>query len=173
MKPKYLLKIVVASIAMMVTAGCSQVLDTPSYGFYNEKEILKTETDANGLLNGAYSEMTRRNWALFHSCFQYVIDLDNDHVTGYNWLMGSVGSGAFQNYFGPDRVWHGLFRVINRCNQVLEKLPAMSIDETVKKNVLGEAHALRAWAYFTLVRMYGPLPLRPKSMEADPAGTGP
>jgi len=169
MKPKYLLKIVVASIAVALIAGCSQVLDTPSYGFYNESEILKTETDANGLLLGAYSEMTKRNWNLFHNCYWIVIDFDNDHVVGPNWAMGTIGSGAFQGFWGMDRVWSGLFSIVNRCNQVLEKVPAMSIDETVKNNVLGEAQALRAWAYFTLVRMYGELPLRPKSMEADPA----
>lgn len=168
MKIKYWTKIAAVCTGLILISRCSKVLDTPNYGFYEEKDILKTEADANGLLMGAYSEMTKKNWNLFHNCYWYVIDFDNDHVVGPNWAMGNVGSGAFQGFWGMDRVWVALFTIIGRCNQVLEKVPGMSIDETVKNNVLGEAYALRGWTYFSLVRMYGQLPIRIKSLELDP-----
>lgn len=169
MKQQHSFKIVLASIVIALTASCSQVLETPNYGFYQDKEILKTEADANGLINGAYSELTRQNWKLYHNVFWIVVDEDNDHVTGPGWvLQGTTGTGNFPGFWGMNNVWSGLYQTISRANQVLEKVPAMSIDETVKNNVLAEAQALRGWAYFTLVQMYGPLPLRTKSLDADP-----
>lgn len=156
-------------MAILLSVCCTKVLETPHYGFYEEHDILKTEVDANALLNGAYSVMVRQNWQLFHNAYWCAIDFDNDHLVGKPAVLGAIASGEFQEYWGTSRIWDGLYKVISRCNQVLEKVPGMTIDEVVKNNVLGEARTLRAWAYFSLVRMYGELPLRIKSLETDPA----
>ncbi|WP_432712095.1 RagB/SusD family nutrient uptake outer membrane protein [Pedobacter sp.] len=56
--------------------------------------------------------------------------------------------------------WIGLYSVIAQCNLVLDKVPAITpMDEIRKAQVLGEARFLRAWAYFYLVRLYGDVPL--------------
>jgi hypothetical protein len=49
--------------------------------------------------------------------------------------------------------------VINRANAVLDRVPAIQMDETLKQRLLGEARFLRAMAYFNLVRFYGDVPL--------------
>ena len=57
-----------------------------------------------------------------------------------------------------------LFRTINYCNVVLEKLPnippsAKGYDAAVIQKRLGEAYFLRAFNYFTLVQLFGGVPL--------------
>ncbi|MEZ0485395.1 RagB/SusD family nutrient uptake outer membrane protein [Fibrella aquatica] len=56
--------------------------------------------------------------------------------------------------------WNGLYRVIAQANQLLDRVPGITpMDEAQKTKILGEARFLRAWAYFTAVRLWGDVPL--------------
>lgn len=55
--------------------------------------------------------------------------------------------------------WNGLYRVIAQANLVLENVPRIKMDEGQQKRILGEAHFLRAWAYFYAARLWGNVPL--------------
>lgn len=54
-------------------------------------------------------------------------------------------------------IWEYCFNVINRCNNVLQYLNNAS--ENNHTQFEGEASFLRAYAYFTLVRLFGPVPI--------------
>ena len=49
---------------------------------------------------------------------------------------------------------------INRCNTVIERLQLSPVDEAYKNEIEGEAKLIRAIDYFTLVRLYGDVPIR-------------
>jgi starch-binding outer membrane protein, SusD/RagB family len=51
------------------------------------------------------------------------------------------------------------YKVIKRANDVLSHVPAISMDESQKKRILGEANFLLAFAYFTEVVRYGGVPI--------------
>jgi hypothetical protein len=57
--------------------------------------------------------------------------------------------------------WQGGYTIIARANVVLDNGPATplggSLTQAIKDSRLGEAHFLRAYAYFQLVQQYGPL----------------
>jgi hypothetical protein len=55
--------------------------------------------------------------------------------------------------------WTSLYQVIAQTNLVLDRVPAIKMDDAKKNQVLGEAQFLRAWSYFYLVRLYGDVPL--------------
>lgn len=65
--------------------------------------------------------------------------------------------------------WNGLYNVIAQTNLVLEKVPAIDMEDARKNKVLGEARFLRAWAYFYVVKLWGdvPLLLKPIYSSAD------
>jgi hypothetical protein len=58
---------------------------------------------------------------------------------------------------------------------VLENVPGITtnIDTVVKTRIMGEAYFLRGWAYFQLVQLYGSVPIRLKSLSADPTSDVP
>ena len=56
-------------------------------------------------------------------------------------------------------MWGSAFKIINRANVVLDRVPAITMDPALRTRVLGEAHFLRALAYFDLVRCFGDVPL--------------
>lgn len=63
--------------------------------------------------------------------------------------------------------WNGLYRVIAQANLVLDRVPAITpMPEAQKTKILGEARFLRAWAYFTAVRLWGNIPLITKPQTA-------
>lgn len=66
--------------------------------------------------------------------------------------------------------WNGIYRVIANANLVLDRVPAIPLmDEAQKKRILGEAHFLRAWAYFYAVRLWGDVPVitKPQTIYSE------
>src|SRR5207249_9512398 len=56
-------------------------------------------------------------------------------------------------------MWGNAYRTINRANAVLDRVPAITMDTTLRARLLNEARFLRALAYFNLVRYFGDVPL--------------
>ncbi|MGV3558355.1 RagB/SusD family nutrient uptake outer membrane protein [Larkinella arboricola] len=65
--------------------------------------------------------------------------------------------------------WNGLYRVIAQANQLLDRVPSITMPDAQKTKILGEARFLRAWAYFTAVRLWGDIPLvtKPQTIESE------
>ena len=57
----------------------------------------------------------------------------------------------------------GFYTVINRCNKLIEQLPSANVSSAFKTQIDGEAHFLRALAYYYLVRQWGDVPVYLKS----------
>ena len=57
--------------------------------------------------------------------------------------------------------WQAAYTIIGRANVVLDNVPSTplggTLTQAIKDSRLGEAHFLRAWAYFQLVQQYGEL----------------
>ena len=85
-------------------------------------------------------------------------DLNNLYSLTYD-----PNTGHIQNW------WRGIYRVVSNANLVLENVPGITMDEGYQKQILGEAHFLRAWAYFYAVRIWGdvPLILLPQTFSSD------
>lgn len=52
--------------------------------------------------------------------------------------------------------WNDLYLMVNRANLAIDRIPNVP---SFDPNLLGEAHALRAYAYFDAVRVWGGVPL--------------
>lgn len=92
------------------------------------------------------------------------IDMDHDHASAEAWVISGAGQGnvtTHWGYNGNSDLFNAFYQVITRANYALENVPSYSETPEEKRNqLLGEAYFLRAFAYFHLVRMYGPVPLR-------------
>jgi hypothetical protein len=70
-----------------------------------------------------------------------------------------------------DAMWAAWYRTINTANIALKYVPAISMDESQKNALLGQARFLRAYSYYSLVRGWGGVPIRTEPVEA-PEGLG-
>ena len=94
------------------------------------------------------------------------IDMDHDHASAEAWVVSGAGQGnvtTHWGYNGNSDLFYAFYQIITRANFAIENVPSYTeISEEDLNQLLGEAYFLRAFAYFHLVRMYGPVPLRLK-----------
>ncbi|SDL49393.1 Starch-binding associating with outer membrane [Pedobacter sp. ok626] len=155
-------------LILLGASSCKKALEETPYSFYSPENFYKNESDAKAAINGVYAELY--TYDLYLQPFWNITILDDDHVSGADWFLGTTGAGNPQAYFGWEKPWVGCYVIIARANTVLENVVNINnMDVDIKNRILGEAYFLRGWAYFQLVQLYGGVPIRLKSLSAtDP-----
>lgn len=155
------------AISIASLTGCKKsTLDIPVQGETPATQFWQTQDDATKAVNAMYANT--RGWLFSAFAPMAVESLGSDDAsTG---TEPSDGSYSFMNEFDTynvtstnDRVydfWNGMYQEINYCNQVLDNIPAINMDDNLKNRYLLEAKFLRAYSYFRLVRAFGDVPLR-------------
>lgn len=140
-------------------AACSDFLDPKPNDVLAPENFYKSSTDAVAAVNSVYEQ---NKWAHWLS-YWYMSDIASDDIFASP-NFGSDGHHFDEYTFnategtlaGP---WGDAYKIINRANAVLDHVPGITMDETLKNRVLAEARYFRASAYFDLVRFYGDVPL--------------
>jgi len=155
-------------LLLLTGSSCKKALEEKPYSFISPNNFYTNESDAKTAINGVYNELY--SYDLYLQPMWNLTILDDDHVSGVDWFMGTSGAGNPQGYWGVNGPWVGCYMIIARATTVLENVEKINqnIDPVIKNRILGEAHFLRGWAYFQLVQLYGAVPLRMKSLSTDP-----
>jgi hypothetical protein len=153
MKKIYLL------MTLLCAMSCSDFLDEEPVSFLSDSQFYQTAEDAIAAVNAAYQPMA--TGAYYGQQFFAQTELKAEYTLG----RGShQPSGVYQldqtNIGRVAGIWRLAYLCINRSNAVLERIPSMEIDETLKDRIVSEAHFVRALNYFNLVRLWGPVPLQ-------------
>ena len=83
--------------------------------------------------------------------------------------MFNIARG-FQNVVGPygDFYWTNMYRGIRDCNIFLDNIEGVpDMEETEKRQWIGEVKFLKAYYHFCLLRMYGPIPIVRNDLPID------
>lgn len=149
--------------AAMVLTSCSKWLQEKPLAFIGPDDIEDSEDGVDVWVTGVYS-----NWLddMFRwSYFPFVLELDADYISGPDWLMRHVGAGAFQNEEMVDKLWKGPYNLIVDALLAKRYISKMTqVDAAYKDNAIGELDFLEAFAYFILVRAFGPVPIMEKDV---------
>lgn len=169
----HIFRITAIALATLGLASCEKALEEKPLSFLSPENFYKSEGDAKIAIAGVYNALY--TYDLYLQPMWNLTVLDDDHVSGVDWFLGTTGAGNPQGYWGVNGPWVGCYSMIARANTVLENVEAMTagIDADVRKRILGEAYYLRGWAYFQLVQLYGGVPIRLKSLSADPNASVP
>ena len=85
-------------------------------------------------------------------------------ILGYNLPLTDANALLGNN-------WNEMYTAISRANNVLEGIANSDadVDEGTRSKFLGEAYFIRAYCYFFLVQLYGPVPVptKPTTGKAD------
>ena len=147
------------TVLFLTVFGCKSLEEEPD--FISPGSFYSTSADALAALNGAYKELNGEwfNHTYNRSVFDCLLGMQSGYEKGPQYFQqgGYVASDDYISTY-----WAQNYRGINRCNIVLEKVPAIKMDEALKKRVLAEAHFLRAFYYYTLVIYYDNIPVSEK-----------
>jgi starch-binding outer membrane protein, SusD/RagB family len=142
-----------------LVGACDNFLDPNPSDVLAPENFYKTSSDAIAAVNGIYEQQKWGHWL----GFWYISDIATDDIIATA-NFGSDGHRMANYTFDPSEwplgdMWGNRYTTINRANAVVERVPAITMDETLKARLLGEARFLRALSYFDLVRTFGDVPL--------------
>ncbi len=143
--------------AVFTTTSCTDTITLEPISTITNASFWKTESDVTGSLYGMYDRFR----ALAENHTLLYLGEARSEVMG-----GSFGTGPniywenILNSSNPGPTWQGLYTVVHHANLLLKHAPAISFTSTNSQNaILAQAHAMRAYAYFVMVRTWGEVPM--------------
>lgn len=161
---KKFIMLAIAAITITVS-GCKKYLDVTDPNAPTTTIYWKTSDDAQKGVNAIYSTFHRAGICRWYF-FATMIRADEGWSTSPD---ANIQNNFDQfinnnyNYGNFTGIWNDLYVGVNRANQVLDNVPAINMDATLKNRLLGEAKFLRALFYYHLATLWGNVPLQLKS----------
>lgn len=151
----------IAVAALLAFTACDNPLQEETFTTLSPNNFFENAEDAEVVLNSVYGELRHSNITRDAVTLQEVCtDIHIERFGGiftfnqpiedfvwtpsHNWLQNS---------------WERWYRGIYKANTVLDNVPAIEMDETRKREMLAEARFLRAFNYYLLYDLFGPVPL--------------
>ena len=156
-------KIFLILSAAFLMVGCEDFLNTRILTEKTSENFPLTESEADEVLTGIYAHL------LFESpetsSMYYFAQLAGDECLGGNLSYSGNCATNFlmykDNLNGLSGLWERCYTLINRANQALATMDKVTEwTQESRDRHFGEAYFLRAMAYYELVQMFGPVPLR-------------
>ncbi len=149
------------AIVLCCAVGCTKKLDQVNPVQQTSESFWKTSDDAVAGVNAAYASLL--NDGTYMRFTPLLLDVRGDDIKSNSpWPaisnIGRFGLGTADNS-GYGWAFETYYQGINRCNQVLDKVPGISMDATLKDRILGQAFFLRGLYFFHLVNFYGKVAL--------------
>ncbi|QQS51642.1 MAG: RagB/SusD family nutrient uptake outer membrane protein [Bacteroidota bacterium] len=150
-------------VLLSLFVSCEDFLEKTPQGNLTQETFPVSASDALLAVNACYAQLRAGD---FNSGLFPLTDIMSDDaykgsnegdqattIGPYNTFTFTTTSDQLKNW------WPALYKGVKTTNVVLEKVPAISMDEGLKSRYLGEASFLRALFYFDLVRAWGGVPL--------------
>lgn len=140
----------------MVFVTSCDVLDTEPSASLDAATALADGASAEAILLGAYSRMQVDPYYGVHFTLSPDLAADNARYQGFFDSQLEVNSGNVPiSNLWVTTAWVNIYRVVNIANLLIDGVPGLEDDAFNRERVLGEAHAVRALAYFDLLRVFG------------------
>lgn len=169
-------KIFIPILAAFLLTSCE--LDETIYSSIYTEAFYKTAADAEKGLVAVYGPLGDLGSG---PAFTLVADFSDDQtyprsVVGRSTLTLFTYDVNYTNQKSngrvnesPQQIWTSSYNGIEKANWVIAKVPEASMDETRKKQIIGEAYFMRAFYHWLLVKNFGDVPIKitPSFTEAE------
>ncbi len=144
--------IIYAAFMCAAVASCN-LLDVENPSAIYGSGYWKEKGEVDSYLTGTYTT--------FRSCCN---SLEYFEARGDSFIGGLEGSGSNQwnqNLTSLNGLsWGDYYNVIQHCNMIIKNIEKVTYSQQSEKNeVLAQAYAMRAYTYFSIVRLWGDCPL--------------
>ncbi|WP_455970505.1 RagB/SusD family nutrient uptake outer membrane protein [Bacteroides congonensis] len=148
--------ILIAMLVCLNICGCSDFLEEDPKGRLTTGNFYNSESDARQAINGVYRRLSD-SWVTGYNIKQ----IPNDLLKRASW---DEASGLSNFTYGSENtyiagMWQNHYAVIKDCNSVIDNVTANKEKINNWERYVGQAHGIRAFLYFDLVRWFGDVPL--------------
>ena len=151
--------------SLTISQSCKKsFLNVQAKGTVAATQFWKTQADATSAVEAMYANL--HEWTNIAFAPIAVESMGSDDVDKGSTPTDAAFMNDFHNFTansGEGQIsdfWSGEYKTINFANQILDNVPAINMDASLKARYLAEAKFIRAYAYFRLVRAFGDVPLR-------------
>lgn len=159
---------IITLAATFFFASCSDELETNPTDRVSEDMMLETSEGGQAVLNGIYRSMYTGQWGAAWTqentgIMAYVLVGDlmgEDHAmreSGQGWFYWDYAYGVrgdwTLSYGRQGQTWKYFYKVIANANVIISKEKGW-VDSPYTKAVLGQAYAMRAYAYYFLINFF-------------------
>ncbi len=156
-------KIIIYIFSALLFTSCelTDVINQNPPNHLVPENVLQNEGDATALLNGVYSTIISYSSAHYYMYSELI-------PAGMSGAMSTIGTGSANTQFTTNTLlfdnsnvnsfWIIIYQVINGTNNVIklvDQMPDNLFELKSKKEIVGEAHFLRAMATFEALRYFG------------------
>ncbi|UXX79807.1 RagB/SusD family nutrient uptake outer membrane protein [Reichenbachiella carrageenanivorans] len=160
-------------VALIIFGGCSDdYLDRTPLDQFTTDVFFQTDEHALQAVNAAYDPF--QFWEYYSNRFQYLGNIASDDAVKGGFGASDQAQFDLINSFSifPDNVafknrWQAIYVGVFRANIVLDNVPDIDMDATLKARIIAEAKFLRALNYFNLVVAFGGVPLIDRQLGID------
>src|SRR5215468_10965453 len=151
--------------AAIIACNDKQFLTERPFDFIGPSNFYNNAGDALAAINGVYADFINstadnyygRNFVML---VEHPTEMWTSRLSATNERSQPDEYAIPVNHSYVQSVWQSAYDAINRANSVLDNVPKIDMDTTVRSRILGEAKFLRATHYFNLVRMFGGVPIK-------------
>jgi hypothetical protein len=141
-------------------SSCEKFLEIDPRISTSDQVIINDENSAHTAVRGIYNQLQSDGY--YGYTFQTIgfFSGDNIEYTGSQIVNQSLTNHSVRaDLPALATAWSAIYNTINRANNVIAKVPALSVTPTftaaVRNQLVGEAYFLRALSYFDLGRTWG------------------
>ena len=147
-------------LATAVAAACAD-LSVTDPNRQTAGTFWKTQNDALAGLTATYAGLPYQGTYGRYGVFNFDARSDIGTSTSPNTSWANYVKFSISNYDIDISwvTWHDHYATIARANQVIDNVPAIGMDATLRDRIVGEAKFIRAMLYSNLVNLYGNVPL--------------
>lgn len=146
--------------ASLTAVSCSDFLTEDPKGQLTPETFFKTQSDLDQSVDALYSLVQD----LQCNSNSMIVKCQGDDVTsttGSN-KAAYLSADAFEtptDTKGISRTWSAMYSIVKAANLIIENASKVSTTQDEINIALGQAYYWRAYAYFELVRVFGPVPI--------------
>ena len=155
---------------VVILTSCNAFLEEKPKTFLTPESYFNTEGQVVAAVNGVYTFLS--------DIFNGDVEVNSqtlmfmEYLSGYGERPRGAGTQDLSQANMPnvadnngyvEKLWGTAYKAIENCNSVIKGIESIAdgiLSEDRKNELLGEVYFLRAYNYFNLVRLYGPVPLK-------------
>jgi len=157
-----ILSVLVATVAM--STSCDFLTEHP-VTFVSPENYYNNEAEIEAATLGCYTAIRTsffENYG-FPGCEPYfLLERMTGNVQSKHGIGSNVGLPVTSNNACTEIIWANCYSAIENCTGTIAGISKTKaeIDESIKNRDMAEAYFLRAYYYFELVRLFGPIPYK-------------
>lgn len=155
---KFFKYIFIPVAAALLATGCNKLLDKPSRYGIEGKEVTDNEKGLDLLLTGIYDDVSSSH---YYGALLYLYDATKSpdfyqrNVGGGYSFYSENNYSLYSNMNGnPRNLWLRCYRVVRNATILIDSINEATGEIESLRKIKGQAYALRALAYFDLLRLF-------------------